>query len=84
MISIEVLAQVMLGGVLIGGLDALVAFGLSLIYGVVFRILNFSHGTLLAVGESIGIYHLCYWGISLSLMTLFVDANIFCIRIFIF
>ncbi|MEB2399824.1 MAG: branched-chain amino acid ABC transporter permease [Alcaligenaceae bacterium] len=45
---LEVGAQVVIGGLLVGGLYALVAFGLSLIYGVV-RILNFAHGTVLAV-----------------------------------
>ena len=46
--SIEVIIQVAIGGILLGGLYALVAFGLSLIYGIV-RILNYSNGTLLAV-----------------------------------
>jgi len=45
--SFDILAQVAIGGLLIGGLYALFAFGLSLIYGVA-RILNFAHGTLLA------------------------------------
>lgn len=46
--SLDILAQVTIGGILIGGLYALFAFGLSLIYGAA-RILNFSHGTLLAI-----------------------------------
>jgi branched-chain amino acid transport system permease protein len=46
--TIEAILQVLLGGLLLGGLYALVAFGLSLIYGIV-RILNFAHGTLRAV-----------------------------------
>jgi branched-chain amino acid transport system permease protein len=46
--TVDILAQVAIGGLLIGGLYALFAFGLSLIYGVA-RILNFSHGTLLGI-----------------------------------
>ena len=51
--SLEILAQIAIGGILIGGLYALFAFGLSLIYGTA-RILNFSHGTLLAIAGVLG------------------------------
>jgi branched-chain amino acid transport system permease protein len=46
--SATILLQVLVGGIVLGSIYALVAFGLSLVYGVV-QILNFSHGTILAV-----------------------------------
>lgn len=76
MISIEVLAQVILGGVLIGGLYALVAFGLSLIYGVV-KILNFSHGTLLSIGGVLASTIYAAWGISPWLISLLMTPIFF-------
>jgi branched-chain amino acid transport system permease protein len=46
--AFDILIQVVISGLLTGGLYALIAFGLSLIYGVA-RILNFAHGTLLVI-----------------------------------
>jgi branched-chain amino acid transport system permease protein len=45
---LDIFIQVLLNGVLLGGIYALVAFGLSLVYGVA-HILNIAHGTLLAI-----------------------------------
>jgi branched-chain amino acid transport system permease protein len=50
---LSIFLQVLAGGIVLGAIYALVAFGLSLIYGVV-RILNFSHGTILAVSAIAG------------------------------
>ena len=44
----DIVVQVLMNGILLGGIYALVAFGLSLVYGVA-HILNIAHGTLLAI-----------------------------------
>ena len=72
----EVLLQVLIGGVLLGGLYALVAFGLSLIYGVV-RILNFAHGTLLAVGGVLASLAYAHWQTHPLLITLMLAPLLF-------
>src|SRR3989304_2693515 len=45
----EVLLQLLIGGILQGGIYALGAFGLSLIFGVL-RVLNVAHGASLILG----------------------------------
>ncbi|RMF87026.1 MAG: branched-chain amino acid ABC transporter permease [Nitrospinota bacterium] len=47
--SLEILGQVCINGLMIGGIYALVSVGLSLIYGVV-GFANFAHGSFLMVG----------------------------------
>lgn len=52
---IESLPQALVNGILIGGIYALMAVGLSLIYGVM-RIINLAHGALILLGA-----YLTYW-----------------------
>ena len=62
-----IIIQLLIGGVLLGGLYALIAFGLSLIYGVV-RILNFAHGTLLAVAGIVASAAFAAWNLNPALI----------------
>src|SRR5437588_3156909 len=64
---LSIFLQVLVGGVVLGAIYALVAFGLSLIYGVV-RILNFSHGTILAVSAIAGCVLFTAFGIHPALI----------------
>ncbi|QLG63418.1 branched-chain amino acid ABC transporter permease [Halorarum salinum] len=57
MVSLELLAQQFVNGLFFGGQLALIAIGLTLIWGVA-RVLNFSHGAMFMVGGFVGYYTL--------------------------
>jgi len=57
MVSIELLVQQVVNGLLFGGQLALMAVGLTLIWGVA-RVLNFGHGAMFMVGGFVGYFTL--------------------------
>src|SRR5262249_25604989 len=62
--------QVIVSGLLVGGLYALVALGLSLVFGVM-RVINVAHGTFLMLGA-----YVTYWLFELAGMNPFVSLLI--------
>jgi len=59
---LEVLAQAVVNGLLIGGVYALVSIGVTLIFGVV-KIVNFAQGEFVMIGMYISFFLATQWGI---------------------
>ncbi|QLG48498.1 branched-chain amino acid ABC transporter permease [Natrinema halophilum] len=55
MVSLDLILQQLANGILFGGQIALIAVGLTLIWGVM-DVLNFAHGSMLMIGGYIGLY----------------------------
>lgn len=58
----DVVMQVLISGLLIGGCYALMATGLNLVWGVM-EIINFAHGAFLVLGMYITYWNFALWGI---------------------
>jgi branched-chain amino acid transport system permease protein len=74
----ELILQGIASGLLIGGVYALVAIGLTLVYGVL-NIINFAHGALLVVGMYASYFLFTYLGIDPYLSVIVVIPLLFII-----
>lgn len=70
-ITPEMVGQVAISGLLAGGLYAMVALGLALIFGVM-RVINIAHGTLLMLGAYTTFWWSQLWGVN-PYLSLFVS-----------
>jgi branched-chain amino acid transport system permease protein len=71
---LEILAQAVVNGLLIGGIYALVSIGVTLIFGVV-KIVNFAQGEFVMIGMYISFFMATRFGID-PLLSLFVSMPV--------
>jgi len=68
--------HIVLGGVLVGGLYALAALGLALVFGVM-RILNLAHGSMMVLGAYLSFWFFTLYGVDPFISVLLVIPVLF-------
>jgi branched-chain amino acid transport system permease protein len=71
----SVLAQTLVGGILLGGLYALIGIGLTIVFGVM-RVINFAHGEFLMVSMYLTYLLFTLWGVD-PFLSLFITMPVF-------
>ncbi|WP_206808523.1 branched-chain amino acid ABC transporter permease [Paradesulfitobacterium ferrireducens] len=74
--------QVLISGILVGGIYALISMGLNLILGVV-RIINFAHGEFLMLAMYLSFFLYSVWGLDPYVSALLVVLILFVFGLFI-
>lgn len=74
--DLAIFAQVVVNGILTGGLYSLIAVGLTLIFGVM-RVINFVHGETLMIGSYLTYFLFTLWGIDPFISLPFVIFALF-------
>ncbi len=78
--SIDIIIESLVGGLLIGGVYGVIAIGLTIIFGIL-KIVNFAHGEFLMLGMYISYYSCLYLGIDPYTSLLIVIPVMFAIGI---
>src|SRR6478735_2411871 len=73
----DILLQLIVNGLLIGGVYGLISVGLTLVFGVL-RIVNFAHGELLMLGMFAGFWAYRLVGVDPNLTALLILPVFFC------
>lgn len=77
---IELLVQVTVSGLLIGGVYALMSIGLTMVFGVV-RIINFAHGEIMMLGMYMAFWLCTAYGLDPYLAALIVAPAMFLVGV---
>lgn len=70
--------QILLNGLLLGGLYALIAIGFSLVWGVL-NVINILHGTFIVLGSYIAYFAYLYFGIHPFISIVISGSVLFCL-----
>lgn len=78
----ETLSQPILNGILLGGLYALIAIGMSMMFGIV-KLVNLAHGDLMIMASYVGLVLAAWLGINPFWTIIFAMPIMFCVGYFI-